>query len=130
MAKRNALSRGLSSRLGSKPVRLSKEETDCLIEARLQWLSDASQPSAVVLFGSAARGEMTKASDLDLALVYPDDQALRLGRKAIYCRPPCDSWPTDFLFSTQKAFRARVAAGGLYELIAREALELGNSAVA
>ncbi|MFZ4615427.1 MAG: nucleotidyltransferase domain-containing protein [Rectinemataceae bacterium] len=113
-----------------KPVRLSKKETARLIEAKLQWLLDASQPSVVVLFGSAARGGMTEASDPDLALVYPDDQAFRLGRKAIFCRPPCDSWPTDLLFSTQKAFGEKVAAGGLYELIAREGLELGNSAVA
>lgn len=66
------------------PARLSAEETERIIADKLRLILEASSPSAIILFGSAARGEMTEASDLDLALVYADEASLRNGRAAIH----------------------------------------------
>ena len=50
------------------------------MSTQTEWLDEAvrrivaeAQPSQVVLFGSAARGEMGPDSDLDLLVVMPDD---------------------------------------------------------
>jgi predicted nucleotidyltransferase len=54
-----------------------------LIEEIVRRVSGALRPLRVILFGSAARGEMGPASDLDLLIVMPDGTHRRdAGRKA------------------------------------------------
>jgi predicted nucleotidyltransferase len=43
-----------------------------LIEEIVRRITNAVHPLRVILFGSAARGEMGPASDLDLLIVVPD----------------------------------------------------------
>lgn len=102
------------------PTRLSAEEAEEIIQGKLRWILEACDPSAVIVFGSAARGEMTEASDIDMVLVFPDEEAVKKARSAIYGRPPAEAWPADILLATEAGFKRRREAGGLYELVARE----------
>jgi len=54
-----------------------------LIEEIVKRISGAVHPLRVILFGSAARGEMGPGSDVDLLIVMPDGTHRRdAGRKA------------------------------------------------
>lgn len=102
------------------PKPLSAQETSQIIARKLDWILEACRPQAVVLFGSAARGEMTERSDVDLALVFPDEGELRQGRKALFRRPPPDSLSQDILFFTKDDFVKKAARGGVCEVIQSE----------
>ena len=102
------------------PARLSAEEAERTIAARLAWILEACEPMAVILFGSAARGELTEASDLDLVLVFRDERELKASRKAIFTRPPPDQRAVDLVLVTRDEFIRRRDRGGLYELVAAE----------
>lgn len=58
--------------------------SDELIEEIVKRVANALQPLRVILFGSAARGEMGPYSDVDLLIVMPDRTHRReAARKAI-----------------------------------------------
>ena len=102
------------------PAPIAKDETERIIRQKLRWILESGSPLAVIVFGSAARGEMTERSDIDIALIFPDEETLKSCRKDIYRRPPVDSWPTDLLFFTITAFLRKRESGGVCELIGRE----------
>jgi predicted nucleotidyltransferase len=61
----------------------------------LQRLVDVAQPLRIILFGSAARGETSAASDFDLMVVMPPDtdcraMTMRLYRSLRGLRAPVD----------------------------------------
>lgn len=102
------------------------ELTDAFRRWILQLLSDADLrlPVQTWLFGSAARGELTDVSDMDIALICEDDahvQAVRhvLGR----ARRPLD-WPVDLVYFTRAEFERKRTHGGVAWLIAREGVRL------
>jgi len=49
------------------------------IDLAIKTAIEVSHPSRVFIFGSWARGEATDASDLDLAVLFPDDRKTELG---------------------------------------------------
>jgi predicted nucleotidyltransferase len=69
-------------------------------------LAEASEARRIVLFGSRARGNATEDSDVDLALVFEDDQDVKAGvRKAhlaLWPRP----FPVDLVPITAGALQA------------------------
>ena len=73
-----------------------------VLDAIVRRIVEAAQPEKIILFGSAARGEMTSSSDLDL-LVVKDHCHRRKTAALIYRnlpkpRPPVDvvvAWPED-----------------------------------
>ena len=73
-----------------------------LLDRLVGRIVDAVAPERIILFGSAARGEMTSSSDLDL-LVVKDNCHRRKTTARIYRtlprpRPPVDvvvAWPED-----------------------------------
>ncbi len=102
------------------PRPLDRPAIDTIVGDKLRWILQSASPRALILFGSAARGEMTERSDLDIAAIFPDEDSLKAGRASIYSRPPIDGWPTDLLFYTQAEFEARRRSGGVCELIWKE----------
>ncbi len=103
------------------PKLLTSSETEKLILEKTQWILSLCEPQSLVLFGSAARGEMTEASDLDLALIFPNQIILETARKNLYISPPTGQlWPMDLLFYTLEEFKQRVNQGGVCELIRKE----------
>jgi hypothetical protein len=99
------------------PAPIARNLSDRIVQERLRWILQSSQPLAVIVFGSAARGKMTGRSDVDMAVIFPDEESLKVGRRSIYARPPSNPWPTDLLFYTKDAFRRRRETGGVCELI-------------
>ena len=80
----------------------------------------ASRPERIYVFGSAARGEMNEASDVDLAVVFQTEAEDKAARKAILCRPRDDEWPQDILFFTADEFDRKALVGGVCMIIAQE----------
>ena len=102
------------------PAPIAEDEAERIVQDKLLWILGSSDPLAVIVFGSAARGEMTERSDIDLALIYPDEASLKAGRSAIYRQPPAGSWPADLLFYTKDVFLGKRESGGVCDLIGRE----------
>ena len=48
---------------------MDRELLDGVVEPIVESIVDAVAPERIILFGSAARGEMTSSSDLDLLVV-------------------------------------------------------------
>ncbi len=83
---------------------MDQERLDSVVGRIVESIVDAVAPEKIILFGSAARGEMTSSSDLDL-LVVKDHCHQRKTAALIYRnlprpRPPVDVvvvWPEDLL---------------------------------
>ena len=71
-----------------------------------------SFPLRIILFGSAANGEMTEASDVDLIVIYANNTDLKETQKNIAKTRPKDDWPHDLLLYTEEAFKKSVQKGG------------------
>lgn len=118
------------------PASLSEADQRELVESKLRWTlsafgdaedadgppagESAAAPREIRLFGSAARGEMTESSDVDLALVFDTEEDLRRGRRAVHAAPRQDDWAVDLAFFVADDFTQRPAGGRLPMLIARE----------
>ncbi|MEI8093252.1 MAG: nucleotidyltransferase domain-containing protein [Spirochaetales bacterium] len=102
------------------PQHLEAQQVSDIVQSKLAWILAASQPLAVVLFGSAARGAMTDRSDVDFALIFSDEEELLRSRAAIFRRPPPDDRSQDLVFLTASAFAQKATTGGLCQLIRAE----------
>lgn len=71
-------------------------------------------PEAIILFGSAANDAMTAASDIDLLVVYPDDESAERARKLVLSAGPVSQWPVDLLFVGKESFEEKSRLGGVY----------------
>jgi predicted nucleotidyltransferase len=99
---------------------LGPEETAAIVKTKLAWILRAARPERIYVFGSAARGEMNEASDVDLAVVFRTEAEYRSARKAILCRPRDDAWPQDILFFVADEFDQKALVGGVCMIIAEE----------
>ena len=107
-----------------KPAALSEQDSRELIEGKLTWILEACSPEEVWLFGSAARGDLTVASDIDMALVFNDQTEIGAARRALAAKGRPDSWPQDILYYTRDDFRRRSRIGGAAQIIAEEGRRL------
>ena len=62
---------------------------------------EAVQPVRIILFGSAARGEMRAKSDLDVLVIVPDGQNRRHIAGTIYRARPRGTRPLDLVVATE-----------------------------
>lgn len=82
-------------------------------------------PVRIVLFGSAARGEMGTGSDLDLLIVMPRGSHRRRTAQHLYCRLSGIGIPFDLVVTTADDLeRHRNNPGLIYALALREGREL------
>jgi predicted nucleotidyltransferase len=77
----------------------TREKVDRAVEAAIA----VAQPSRVILFGSWARGQAEWDSDLDLAVLVPDDSACDLARIRKQLRRKLDEIPmtVDLILATE-----------------------------
>ena len=75
----------------------SEETLDRLTAAIVR----AVAPMRIILFGSAARGEMRAKSDLDVLVVIADGQHRGHAAEAIYCAKPRRTRPLDLVVATE-----------------------------
>lgn len=83
-----------------------------LLDKKIRWLTTSSTPLRIILFGSAANGEMTEASDIDLIVIYANNTDLKDTQKNIAVTRPKDDWPHDLLLYTEETFNKSVQKGG------------------
>jgi predicted nucleotidyltransferase len=63
--------------------KLASEEVKELLQRSLEFLVPTEGLESILLFGSAARGEMTDASDLDFVCIFDTESNARKAPKAI-----------------------------------------------
>lgn len=107
-----------------RPARVDPADARALVDRKLSWILDGCAPGEVWLFGSAARGELTEASDIDIALVFDSESEIDEARRSLYSRPRPDLWPQDLVFYQRDELYGRAATGGLPMLIVKEGVKL------
>ncbi|MFW7378236.1 MAG: nucleotidyltransferase domain-containing protein [Oligoflexus sp.] len=91
---------------------LDKNEQESIIHEKLSWILANCSPKKVILFGSAARREMTEASDIDMIIIFSNEQDLKAEQNRLNrSRKPTD-WPQDLIFYSASDFQRSVATGG------------------
>ena len=105
-------------RLLAKP--LLSDEVETLIQLELDSILGVCQPCCVYLFGSAARHQMTDASDLDLLVVLPDPSDLKVIKRSYYCRQKPHLWPVDLIFMQRSDFQIKSQIGGIAMICRQE----------
>lgn len=96
------------------------KEMEPLLNRVVKHISDSSNVSKIILFGSLARDEFTDGSDIDLALIFPDDESLRAAKKILLGTKSVVDWALDYLFYSKDQFDRRKVIGGAAFIIAGE----------
>ena len=104
-----------------------------VLEPLVRFVVEAAQPKRIVLYGSAARGEMHANSDIDLLVVMPDGADYRRVAMDLYVlqsRSGFDvGFPVEFKVTTEEIFERRKDTFGMvYYDAHREGRELYASA--
>lgn len=85
------------------------ETTHSISEATLielvRCIVDVVRPKRIILFGSAARGQMGPNSDLDVLVVMPDGAHRRRTAQTIYRQLPALGVPKDIVVVTDSDVR-------------------------
>lgn len=77
-------------------------------------------PLEVYVFGSAARGELTDQSDLDILIIMESESEIKAARKAIAKIRPFSELPLDLVWMSQATFFKKASIGGLAQVIQEE----------
>lgn len=108
------------------PTPVENDQVTSLVERKLQWILSACSPAEVWLFGSAASGAMTEASDIDLALIFRTPAEIREAQAKLARTPRFDDWPQDLVWYLAEDFYARARVGGLPMIILEDGKQLYN----
>ena len=108
---------------------LSGEETNKILAEKRDWILKVCRtvdaiPKQIVAFGSAAYGEFREDSDVDIALIFDDEDALRRAKPAISAAPRNDLRSLDILFYAEDDFLRRAERGGVSMIIDEDGIEL------
>jgi predicted nucleotidyltransferase len=108
------------SRFLPKPV--SAEVCQNVLARKKNWILTLCSPARVIVFGSAARNELTDHSDIDLALLFENSEDLNAAREVVFYRDPDDEWAQDLLLYLESDFERRKHLGGVCQLIFEEGI--------
>lgn len=101
------------------------QPTTAQLEDLIRRICEAAHPLRIILFGSAARGEMRPGSDIDVAVVMPEGTNHHQVYGAIYPRLVGLGIAVDIVVTTPEQLTAhRSTSGMVYREIAREGREL------
>jgi predicted nucleotidyltransferase len=96
-----------------------------LVEHLVRQIVATVRPLRVVLFGSAARGEMGPESDLDLLVVMPEGTHRRKTAQQLYRTLDGQGHPFDLIVATPSDLeKHKDAVGLIYRDILREGREV------
>lgn len=96
-----------------------------ILQDLVRRLVDAVHPTRIILFGSAARGEMNEHSDLDVLVVVPDSVAQKDGRELAFRSLRRFGVPTDLVVVNEGVLEKYGEAPGLvYEQALCHCVEL------
>lgn len=91
---------------------LSKQETDERASLLLQLILGVCSPHRVIVFGSAARYELTSASDVDVVVVFSNLDELKAARKTLHAMSGALNFPVDFLLVDRLTYEVKSLIGG------------------
>ena len=95
------------------------------IEQLVRRIIEFVQPLRIILFGSAARGEMSSDSDIDVLMVMPDGVYRRQTAQRLYRQIRGLGTPFDILVATPDDLeRHKDNIGLIYRTILREGREV------
>ena len=111
---------------------LSSDEVNFVLKKKRSWILRACScsgvtPAAIVAYGSASRIELREDSDLDIAIIFEDEDTVRRGREAVWGAEREDLWPLDLLFYSENEFHHRANGGGVCMIIREEGRVLYGS---
>ncbi len=92
--------------------KLTENAQQELVQSLLSDLVVLGGVQEILLFGSAARLEMTEASDIDVVAIFDTHEVAREGAKKFH-KNRTALWPTDVLFVDRNLFEARSILGGV-----------------
>jgi predicted nucleotidyltransferase len=105
----------LAASLGSDQP--TAEEVATLVDGLKQAILARCRPLAICLFGSAADGTLTRASDLDVAVILPNGHDVRAAKADLFRGPPLVLVPYDLLVFEQSEFERKAVEGGICQVI-------------
>lgn len=106
--------------------RLDPSEAKKRVREKLEWVLRHSAPRRVYLFGSAYRGSMTEASDIDLVLVFDSREEAEAARRVLAQFRHESPTLHDLIFESVDDFERKSARQGS---ICHEASHFGVSIV-
>lgn len=93
---------------------VSKKEMMLKLGPFLAQVSALREVEEVILFGSLARGQMTEASDIDLAVLLEENADLRKMKEEIRRLKRLHlSWPCDLVVGKRSWYESRKLFGGI-----------------
>ncbi len=105
-------------RVTRKPIPVAAVHLE--VERLVDRLVHLLNPRAIYLFGSAARGEMTDQSDLDLLILGRDQNDIKAMRKLLRPHLPLSKYSVDFVWMSVQDFQSRSKIGGLAMVASEE----------
>lgn len=93
--------------------KLTADEAAKLISEESGRIFASCAPEDLILFGSAARNEMTEVSDLDFVAIFKDAEALKKGKEAYYQTRSPSGTAVDIIFVSRFEFERRSRVGGV-----------------
>ena len=100
--------------------KISKAETDKLVEIVVQELSVLEGLMGMVLFGSAANYTMDEASDIDVVMIFESIARAKEASKIVHTLRRQATWPMDILCIDVNTFNKKSRVGGVYYIVRRE----------
>jgi predicted nucleotidyltransferase len=91
---------------------LSQQETDHRAKQLLDAVLAVCRPVSVILFGSAARYELTPSSDLDVVVVFSSKPDLKSAQKQLYAQSGTLPFAVDFLLVDSETYDKKSLVGG------------------
>ena len=99
---------------------LKPDEIDELVRDELSRVLSVCAPHTIYLFGSAATGEMTNQSDIDLIVLFNRREEASLARKTYFGQKSQRVCPVDILFMTVTEFKSWASKGGVCQVCLEE----------
>ncbi len=102
----------------------SRKKALVFAELMAKTIRSVCSPAKIIVFGSVVSGDFGSGSDIDLMLVFADENELKSGRKKIHKIVIKKDYPIDYLFITQQRFDAEKDTGGVCFVANKEGLSL------
>lgn len=99
---------------GLTAKKLEESQVKSLVQNVLDDFSSVPGLRSIILFGSAAEGTMTEASDIDVLLIFHSEKEVNEGRKLIPFLRKKAMWPMDLLCTDYETYSKKSRIGGVY----------------
>jgi predicted nucleotidyltransferase len=93
---------------------ISPEETKFRISQVVKTILENSSPVSIILFGSAARNELTAGSDVDVVVVVETPEQIKPTLKILASKSGQLPFPVDFVVVDEVNYEKKSEVGGVF----------------